>query len=139
MICMQNNQNIQPAETAQKTLIKDTVRRIDQVQKEATLQNACDRCEDSLFTSLYNTRPVSFYLCSGSAYTVLNPATQTPTTLFRIEDVRGDGVVLRILVQDGDAVTCTNFTTVLSLDCVCGLQCFAPICCEECTNGCNNA
>ena len=64
MICMQNNQNIQPAETAQKTLIKDTVRRIDQVKKEATLQNACDRCEDSLFTSLYNTRPVSFYLCS---------------------------------------------------------------------------
>lgn len=134
---MNCNQNASSANnTSTKSLIKNTVRKIDQLQKEATLQNTCEGCEGSLFATMYNTRPVSFYLCQGVLFSAINPDDLTTTNVFRIEDVRDDGVILRLLVVTGEETTCTNFTVILDLDCACAMQCYAPICCEECTRNC---
>lgn len=133
MNCNQNS--ISQTNNASKNLVKNTVKKIDQLQKEATLQNTCEGCEGSLFATMYNTRPVSFYLCQGALFSAINPDDQTTTTLFRIEDVRDDGVILRLLIP-GDEVVCTNYTVILNLDCACGMQCFAPICCDECMRSC---
>lgn len=135
MDCLQTTQNYN--QNPQRSIIKNTVRKIDQLQKEAAIQNSCEGCESSLFSTLYNTKPVTFYLCSGATFSVVLPTdTTVSTTLFRIEDIREDGVILRLLVTGDGGTTCTNATAILDLDCVCGMQCFPPICCEECTRIC---
>lgn len=122
------------------SIIRSTVRKIDQLQKEATLQSACEGCEGSLFATIYNTKPVQFYLCSGNVFTVFIPDyTGTEVNLFRIEEVREDGVILRLLTVTDGTVTCTNNTAILDLDCCCGMQCYPAICCEECTRNCGTA
>lgn len=124
---------------SRRDLIKNTVRKIDQLQKEATLQTACEGCESSLFATIYNTKPVAFYLCNGGTFTALIPDFSGDTTnLFRIEEVKDDGVILRLLrIVEGEVV-CTNTTIIFDLDCACGLQCYPAICCEECTRVCGN-
>ena len=135
MDCLQSalNTNI----VSQRNIIKNTVRKIDQLQKEAAIQNSCEGCESSLFSTLYNTKPVTFYLCSGTAFAATIPTdTTVTTTVFRIEDFRDDGVILRLLTTEDGATVCTNYTAILDLDCVCAMQCFPPICCDECTRIC---
>mgnify|MGYP003293139244 CR=1 FL=1 len=100
-----------------------------------TYQPQMEAKQIGVFATMYNTRPVSFYLCQGVLFSAINPDDQTTTTLFRIEDVRDDGVILRLLIP-GDEVICTNYTVILNLDCACGMQCFAPICCDECMRSC---
>ena len=136
----QNNTNVVNTNTCtRRAVIRSTVRKIDQLQKEATLQSACEGCESSLFATIYNTKPVAFYLCNGTTFSALIPDFSGDTTnLFRIEEVKEDGVVLRLLRLVDGAVICTNYTVILDLDCVCCLQCYPAICCEECTRACGN-
>ena len=132
------NNNNQTSVVTSTSLVKSTVRRIDQMQKEARLQSACEGCEGSLFANIYNTKPVNFYLCSGALFTVFIPDfSGTEVTLFRIEDVKDDGVILRLLTVTDGVVTCTDFTAILDLDCCCGMQCYPAICCEKCNRNCN--
>lgn len=116
--------------------IYETVKKVDQLQKEAVIQSACETCEDSLCAQLYDTKPVSFYLSNGEAFKVEVPETHCHTTYFRIQELRGDCVVLRILTYKDCVWNCTNFTAVLNLKCVCGIQCFPPICCPPCSKAC---
>ena len=137
----QNNTNVVNTNNTctRRAVIRSTVRKIDQLQKEATLQSACEGCESSLFATIYNTKPVAFYLCNGTTFSALIPDFSGDTTnLFRIEEVKEDGVVLRLLRLVDGAVICTNYTVILDLDCVCCLQCYPAICCEECTRACGN-
>ncbi len=133
-----NTINTTQTTTVTKGLIKTTVKRIDQMQKEAKLQSACEGCEGSLFANIYNTKPVNFYLCNGTPFTVYIPDyTGTAVNVFRIEDVREDGVILRLLTVADGVVTCTEYTAILDLDCVCGMQCYPAICCEQCSRNCS--
>ena len=134
-----NNNNVQPTNGS---YIYQTVVKIDQLQKEATMQSLCESCDATLMAQIYNTKPVSFILCSGELFTATTPDTAaTTTSVFRIEDVRQDSVVLRLIdtTTTPDEPTCTNYTVIFCLNCACGLQCFQPICCEKCTGACNNA
>lgn len=130
------NTNNQPTTQSSRGYIYDTILKIDQLQKEATIQNACEGCEGSLMSTLYNTKPVSFYLCGGTPFSVTVPTTTNTTPYFRIEEVRNDSVILRILVANGDTFDCTSYTAILGIGCVCGMQCFPPICCDQCTRNC---
>lgn len=116
----------------------DTICRIDQMQKAASVQSLCEGCEGSLVSALYNTKPISIYLCSGTLFQVTVPETTELTTLFRIENVKGECVTLRLLVPGDTETTCTNYTVQIRISCICALQCFAPICCEKCPRGCQN-
>lgn len=132
MACMQNNN------TQSNNYIYDTLTKIDQMQKEASIKHACDGCEGSLISAFYNTKPITIYLCSGVTFSVLVPDTSPnqTTNVFRIENVKGDSVILRLLQNVNNELTCTNYTAVLKIDCICGLQCFSPMCCDACMSTC---
>ena len=120
--------------TSQKNFIYETVKRIDQIQKEVLLENNCIGCEGSLFSRLYNTKPVSFILCSGERFTAeITPgATPTTTTYFRIKEIKCNSVILQLIDYSGDVPVCVHNTIILDLDCVCGIQCYSPITCTLC-------
>lgn len=112
--------------------ILEQIRKIDQEQKEAILERECDTCSDNFVQRIYNTRPVSLYLDCGKAFRAKVPGERDETTYFRIEEVKSDCVLLRILDKEGPKFECTDFTVLLKLDCVCAIQCFPPIWCEKC-------
>lgn len=122
-----------------RNYILETAIKIDQMQKEAVIQNTCEGCEGSLMSILYNTKPIIIYLCNGDVLTVRIPETTSTTDLFRIESVRGDSVILRLVVDNAGTLTCTSYTVVFNLGCACCLQCLPPICCERCPRTCENA
>lgn len=129
--CQTSNSN----NTANRGYIFDTIVRIDQMQKSANVNTACEGCEGSLVSSFFNTKPVTFYLRGGNKFEVTIPDTNLTTTFFRIENVKNDSVILRLLEIENhcSSFICTNFTVVLTIDCICAIQCFQPICCPECT------
>jgi len=126
-----------PAPTC-RNCIHDIVNQIIQIQKKAVFNNDCEGCNDPLTRELYNTRPLTFYLCNGEPFTVIVPGTTNTTALFRIEELKGDCCTLRILerLPNGGNVNCTNRTAIINLCCVCGIQCFEPIYCAPCNEGC---
>lgn len=133
MICDNKTASV-TVSTQTRNFIYETVKRIDQIQKEVLLENNCIGCEGSLFSRLYNTKPVSFMICNGERFTAqLGPlATDPTTTFFRIQELKGNTVILQLIDYTTDTPTCTNYTAILDLDCVCGLQCFSPITCTLC-------
>ena len=116
--------------------IKETVYKIDKLQKDVVSDTLgrCISCETSLFTSLNNTIPVSFYTCCGNPVTGRVGATETTTTFFRIEAIRCNRfVTLRMLTSTTDALTATDYTLILDLDCVSSIQCYEPITVDVCS------
>lgn len=118
-----------------KDCILETVKKIDQAQKAVVMEKFCEGCDSSLFATIYNTKPVTFYLNNGKAFEARIPGRHEKTELFRIEEVKNDCVILRLIKQCEDP-ECLDFTVILKLDCVCGLQCFPPICCDPCKKIC---
>ena len=98
------------------------------------LENGCIGCEGSLFSRLYNTKPVSFVLCGGGRFEAQlgTAADAATTTIFRIQEVKGNSVILQLIDYTGETPTCTTYTVILDLDCVCGIQCYSPILCTLC-------
>lgn len=122
-----------------KNFLYETVKKIDQIQKEVLLENNCIGCERSLFSRLYNTKPVSFILCGGERLTAPlgTGDTAVSTSIFRIQEIKGDSVILQLIDYSGESPVCTNYTVIFDLDCACGIQCYAPISCTLC-NETNN-
>ena len=139
MICDKNT-SVTVTSQSSRNCIYETVRKIDQLQKEVLLENSCIGCEGSLFSRLYNTKPVSFILCGGTRFEAqLDTTVDAPTTtIFRIQEIKGNCVVLQLIDYSGDTPVCTNFTTILDLECVCGIQCYPPILCTLCNDVNNN-
>lgn len=107
--------------------IADLLRRIDKMQKDAIIANAAGNCNTCIIAPVYNTKPIAVYLCDG----VLTAAVDDNTTAnrFRVEEVKGDVVVLRLLVLADQELTCTNQTITVKISCICAIQCFDPITC----------
>ena len=109
--CNANNNTTNNQPTTKGNYIREAVARIDQLQKEATMQNLCEGCDGGLMAQIYNTKPVTFYLCGGTTFTVTIPNTTTTTSVFRIEDVRNDAAVLRLIDTTAEA---EDFQTIIS-------------------------
>ena len=139
MIC-DKNASVTVTTPVNRNFIFETVRKIDQLQKEVLLENGCIGCEGSLFSRLYNTKPVSFILCGGTRFEAQldTTATAATTTIFRIQEIKGNSVILQLIDYSADTPTCTNYTIILDLDCVCGIQCYPPILCTLCNEINNN-
>jgi hypothetical protein len=111
--------------------IADLLRRINEMQKAATVANANSVCDNCLISPMYNTKPIAVYLGCGNRFEAAVGQTGTTANLFRVEDVRGDDtVVLRLLQNVNQEVTCTTYTVVVRISCICCIQCFDPINCE---------
>lgn len=115
-----------------RNCILEQIKKIDQLQKEAMIEEQCDNCDGGLMYKLFNTKPVILYLCNGEPFKADIPLQEGCTKYFRIQEVKGECVVLRLLVKEGQNWHCTNFTVTLKVDCICAIQCLPPICCNEC-------
>ena len=128
-----NNNN-----NTQTNYIVETVKNIDRMQKEVSRETGCTNCNDLLVSAatLYNTKPVIFRFGNGETFSSISGIDAEATTIFRIQDVRGNVAVLRLITFDAatEEYTCTNFTVLLDLTCVCSLQCLPPINCPCCAN-----
>ena len=119
-----NNNNI--------NTIAGLLKRIDQMQKDALVSNANALCESCLMSAMYNTKPLSVYV-NNTLFEANIGLTEETTQYFRVEEVRGnDTVVLRLLVLEDGALTCTNNTITIKVSCICGIQCFDSITCTLC-------
>jgi len=116
-----------------RNYIFETVKNIDRMQRDIGIDQLgeCISCEQSLITLAYNTIPITFYMCDGSPFSAFAGIINTPTEtrVFRIESIKDKQYVILRLIDNGE---CTNFTCVLDLDCVCGIQCFQAINCTVC-------
>lgn len=139
--CCSREPRTNSTSTANSNYILETVRNIDRMQREASSVTGCITCNDLLISNavVYNTKPVRFALCSGSDYEAYVGVGGTLTNYFRIQEVRGNNVILRLLSYSTEtsSFTCTNYTTILDLRCVCAIQCFPAINCECCLNAIN--
>ena len=114
--------------------IYDLLKRIDQMQKEVILNNLRNGCENCMLGSLNNTKPISIYTNCGIFSATVDSANTITTTLFRVEEVNDETVVLRLLQIEDGVVTCTNMTLVYNIACICCVQCFESVNCERCGN-----
>ena len=121
-----------PKTTTNNTVL-DLLKRIDRMQKEAVILDAAGNCNTCIFSPVYNTKPISIYTCNG-LLTVNTTAAGTETTnLFRVENVNNEEtVLLRLILVDGETLTCTNNTITIKVSCICGIQCFDSITCTLC-------
>jgi hypothetical protein len=103
-------------------------------QKEVIINNLRNGCENCMLCSLNNTKPISIYNNCGIFSATIDAANTTSTTLFRVEEVNEETVVLRLLQSTDGTITCTNMTVVYNIGCICCVQCFESINCERCTN-----
>lgn len=119
----------------EKNCILDTIREIDKLQREDFRKDDCIGCGGPLIDKIFDTKPVSFTLCEGKFKANLGAGCDY-TDLFRIEDVKKDCVLLRLLDKKGDYICCTKYTVILKIDCICAIQCFEPIKCHIKKDGC---
>ena len=77
MACLNTNISNSNSSNALNTndCMYDTISRIDQMQKAASVQTLCEGCEGSLVSAFYNTKPISIYLCSGVLFQAVVPDT----------------------------------------------------------------
>ena len=84
-------------------------------------------------TSLYNTRPVTLYTCSGGSTplampTSRDPSVTTTSTVFRLEKLDDCCATFRVLAPNTDTtsefpyITTNSFFTI-NLGCVCMIRC----------------
>jgi hypothetical protein len=119
-----NNDNLR------RSCILETLRKIDQSQKEAVIESDCVGCGGTLITKTFDTKPVIFTLEDDSKFTAFLGLSNDTTNLFRVEEVMNDCVLCRALERVGAMVRCTRFTCILQINCICGLQCLDPINCQ---------
>lgn len=149
MACYQTVATCNPGRTTTVTTSETTtngnmgtiaalLKRIDTIQKDAIISNEANQCDNCMISAMYNTKPIAIILCNSTGYFTVNAGISgTPCNLFRIENVRNDEtVVLRLLTYDETTaeVTCTTYTVVVKISCICAIQCFEPINCETLCN-----
>ena len=114
-----------------KGTILDLLKRIDKMQKEAVQlinENSCNTC---IFSPMFNTKPIAVYTCNGRLEVPTTIDGATLANFFRVENINGDEtVVLRLLTVVDGVITCTGYTIVMDINCICYVQCFEPINCE---------
>lgn len=108
--------------------IAELLRRIDKMQKDAIAANAIGTCNTCVIAPVFNTKPIAIYLCN-EALTVPIGNTTEFSNRFRVEEVKGDIVVLRLLSVVNEELTCTTYTVTVRINCICCVQCFDPITC----------
>ena len=108
--------------------ILDLLKRIDKMQKDAITANASGNCNTCIIAPMFNTKPIAVYLCNQELTAAVGNTTDVANR-FRVEEVRGDVVVLRLLTTVNEELTCTNYTITVKVSCICCIQCFDPITC----------
>lgn len=105
----------------------DTLVLINNLQKAVTnnidINNSCTRPILGTPNNLiYNTRPISFYLCSGEELTV------DEATTFRVENINNSCVTVRLLdVDETGTITSTNEFATININCIAAIRCLSDV------------
>lgn len=76
--------------------------------------------------ALYNTRPVSFYLCNTSPLTITYPDGES--SVFRVENIDGNCITVRLLATDeNDNLISTNEFATVNINCIAAIRCLNDI------------
>lgn len=114
-------------ETNNDSTIAGLLKRIDQLQRNAIINNSLTTCDNCLVNAMFNTKPINIY-CGCTQFVVTLDGVEY--SFFRVEEVRGtDTVVLRLLDSTGEEITCTTETIILNINCICGIKCNPAINC----------
>lgn len=115
-----------------KNCLKDILKVINVLQNNASddceENNSCTRPFLGNFPEIvcFNTRLVTFYRCDNSLITLpytLDETTCT-TTIFRIQNVSDNAVVVLLIQDNGDGTyTNTNTFATINLGCICAIRC----------------
>ena len=111
----------------------DILSLISKLQKSATCfdnDNTCTRPILGLNNFLtYNTRPVMLYLCDSTPLAIeyIENATTMTSTIFRVENIDGNCVTLRLLAQNDGIITATSEFATVNIDCIAAVRCLADV------------
>ena len=116
--------------------LRDILKVINVLQNNAErncdIDNSCTRPFLGNFptTICFNTRLVTFYRCDNSLVTLpytFNCVDGT-TTIFRVEGVTDNSVMVRLIIDNGDGTyTNTNTFATINLGCICAIRCIGDI------------
>ncbi|WP_051316932.1 CotY/CotZ family spore coat protein [Haloplasma contractile] len=114
----------------------DEVRFIEQLQKEAVLEENCLNCSTEKLGANrrsrigFNTRPFILYLPNGREFRIRvseDFECDYRSAIFRVEDVDGCCATLRALVEKDNCLFGTQFCVTVDLTQFVAIQCFRDI------------
>ena len=116
---MENNENN----------LLNIIKLIDSLQKNTICIDTNNNCTKPILginNTLYNTRPISFYLCNNSPLTVTY--SDGESSVFRIENINGNCVTVRILTtgENNEYISTNEFATI-NISCIAAIRCFNDI------------
>lgn len=117
-----------------RNFILDSLKKIDQSQKEAIIESDIIGLGGGLITKAFDTKPVILTLANDAKFTAYLGVSTTTTDLFRVEEVNNEYVLLRLLERTGGMIRCTRFTCTLSISAIVGIQFLEPINCAVTQN-----
>jgi len=123
VIILENNRNH----------LLDILSLINKLQKNIICfddDNTCTRPILGLNNLLtYNTRPVMLYLCNSTPLEIeyTENETSTTSTIFRVENIDGNCVTIRLLAQNDGVITATNQYATVNIDCIAAVRCLADV------------
>ena len=108
----------------------DILSLINNLQRNVILGNTNNSCSKPFLGNntalIYNTRPVSFYLCNNSPLTITYASGES--SIFRIENIEGNCITVRILESDeNNNITSTNEFATISINCIAAIKCLNDI------------
>ena len=119
-----------------KNCLIDVLKLIDNLQKcslqEENYDNSCSKpfLGGSSNIFVYNTRPVTFFLCDNTQLTLTYYVNNVANTsnVFRIENVNDSCITVRLLVTNSDGTfSSTNETALININCICAIKCLGDI------------
>lgn len=108
----------------------DILKLINNLQKNATCGSTNNSCTKPILgennNNIYNTRPVSFYLCNNNALTI--SYTNGETSIFRVENIDGNCVTVRLLIENDDnTISSTDEFATINIGCIAAIRCLKDI------------
>ncbi len=107
----------------------DIIRIIYNMQENITNNNCnLDTCTRPILgpsESLYNTRPFNLYLCNNNLLEIQGDTTTTST--FRVEEINGSCITVRLLNNENGEITSTNETATINMNCIAAIRCLQDI------------
>lgn len=111
----------------------DIIRLIYNMQESITgnetILNNCTKPILGPTETLYNTRPIMFYLCNNNPLEIeyLNNGVTSTSNIFRIEGINNSCVTVRLLNNNEGTITSTNETATINMNCIAAIRCLSDI------------
>lgn len=115
----------------ERNYILDIMTLINKLQNNYadSANNSCTKPFLGPSNTTSNTRPIRLFLCNNDDLTISYPsgATTATSNIFRVEDINGSCVTVRLLAGTEGALTSTNEFATINTDCIAAIKCLSDI------------